>query len=940
MSRWGWLMTVRFCVLGPVSALAAGRTVDLGHARQRAVLAVLLLAANQPVSADQLLERVWGDNPPKQGREVVYSYLSRLRVAVAGMAGAAAIRRGRGGYTLVVDQGNVDVHRFRQLAARARAATADQALKLFDEALGLWQDNAFADLDSDWLDAMRLSLDAERRAVELDRTDAALRCGQHAELLADLTRQSAEHPMDERLAGQLMLALYRTGRQADALTTYQRLREELAEQLGTDPSPTLQQLHQQILTADPGLVVPTRSAGTSAPTPRQLPPAPAGFAGRTHELTVLTTALDITADAPTVLISALAGAGGIGKTWLAVHWAHTHADRFPDGQLFVDLRGFSPDSEPLDPLTAMRGFLDALGVDPARLSGGLDEHTARYRSQIAGKRMLIVLDNAATSDQVIPLLPGCPSCTVLVTSRTILTPLITRHSARHVNVDVLTDAEAHDLLAHRLGHTRVAAERDAVTELIQLCGRYPLALTIVASHAQVHLDLPLAEFIAELRESGVNALDDADPTASLSAVLSWSLRGLTDQQRAVFALLGIAPGPDIGLPAAASLTGLDLPEARRVLRTLVEVSLLHRGAHERYAMHDLICGYAATTANTALPDGVREAALTRVMDFSLHTAHTADRLLDPHRTYLRPGPPAADVHPLPLPLPDAAAAMAWLEAEHATLLATQRTAVTLGRHHLVWHLAWNLETFHLRRGRRHDALAAWRAALDAAAHLPESVTRIRAHRLLGSACSRLGLHEEAIGHLDRALALAVHQCDLTERANAHWLLASAWERQDDDRRALEHARHALDLYRRLGQTVWEADALNAVGWFAARLGEFDTARDHCCAALTLYRHHPYPTGQAATLNSLGFIAHRTGDHRRAHDLYDQALALYRLIGDATEIADNLDRLGHLHAALSEHEPAQAVWWEALELYQQQGRDVDAARVQRQLDDVAKHFDPQ
>ncbi|MFT7837743.1 tetratricopeptide repeat protein [Saccharothrix sp. BKS2] len=667
--------------------------------------------------------------------------------------------------------------------------------------------------------------------------------------------------------------------------------------------------------------------------PRQLPGAPALFAGREKYLADLDHILTPVNDDPAagaVVISALGGAGGIGKTWLALHWAHRHADRFPDGQLFVDLRGFSPAGDPVDPAVAVRGFLDALGVDPGRIPAALDAQAALYRSLAAGKRMLIMLDNAATSDQVVPLLPGTPTCTVLVTSRRKLASLIDRHGAHHLQLGTLDRDEARALLTARLGVDRVAAEPDPIDELVALCGSYPLALAITARAAATRPAIPLTEIAAELRALGLEALDDDDPAASLPTVLSWSLRRLTEQQRTVFALLGIAPGPDTTPPATAALTGLPDGPARRALAALEDASLVERRPGGRYAMHDLVRAYAATTAHS-LPDDVRETALIRVVDFHLHTAHAADRLLDPHRPIVSPDPPTPDVRPHPLP--DAAAALAWLQAEHATLLATQRTAATLERHHAVWHLAWNLNTFQHRRGHRRDALAVWHAALDAAAHLPNPATLSRAHRHLGYACALLGLHEQATGHLDRTLALAVRHHDPTEQAHAHHALALAWERRGDDRRALDHARHALDLHRTLGQPLLEAIALNVVGWYAARLGEFDTARDHCHAALTLHRHHHDPAGEAAILDSLGFIAHRTGDHRLALDHYHQALALYRALGHTYLIANTLDRVGRPHSELGDHEQARAVWGKALALYRDQGRDTDADRVQQQLDDL-------
>ncbi|MET9002756.1 tetratricopeptide repeat protein [Amycolatopsis sp. NPDC004169] len=670
------------------------------------------------------------------------------------------------------------------------------------------------------------------------------------------------------------------------------------------------------------------------PIPQQLPAAPGLFTGRTTELARLDRALTSAPQGQraTVLVSAIGGAGGIGKTWLALAWAYRHLERFPDGQLFVDLHGFSPTGEPVQPAVAVRGFLDALGVEANRIPIDLDAQASLYRSLVAGRRMLIVLDNAATSDQVAPLLPGSPSCTVLVTSRHRLASLIDRHAARHLPLGVLSPEEARGLLAARLGAGRVAAEPEAVDELIGLCGGHPLALSITARTAGTRPDTALAEAAAELRDLGLEALDhDTDPAASLPTVLSWSLRYLTDTQRTVFALLGIAPGPDTTPSTTAALAGLPGRLARRALSGLENASLLERRPGGRYAMHDLVRRYATDTADTTLPEEMREAALTRVGDFHLHTAHAAARLLNPHRPTLSPEPPAPGVHPHPLP--DTAAAMAWMDAEHATLLATQRTAATLGHHHTVWHLAWNLNTFHNRRGHRHDAVTTWQAALDAADHLPDPTTRSRTHRHLGHACSSLGLHEQSITHLEQALDLALRHHDPTEQALTHQALALAWEQRGDDRQALEHAHRALDLFRALDQPVGEADALNLVGWYAARLGRFDTAREHCQTALTLTQRHHDPAGEASTLDSLGYIAHHTGDHHQALDHYHHALTLLRRLGDAYLVADTLDSVGHPHAALGQYEQARTVWREALELYRDQRRDADAERVQHQLNDL-------
>ncbi|GAA1337088.1 BTAD domain-containing putative transcriptional regulator [Catellatospora bangladeshensis] len=933
-----------FRLLGPVEAGRGGARVDLGHPRQRGVLAVLLVEANRPVPADRLLDRVWGGRPPARGRGTLYNYLSRLRAALSAAEGVSLVRRS-GGYLLDVDERAVDLHRFRDLLGRARAADDDRrAVALFDRALALWRGEPLPELDTPWAEDVRAALGRERLAAESEHADAALRCGRHTALLPALAARAARRPLDERVAGQLVLALYRDGRQADALEHYRRVRARLAEELGADPGPSLRHLHQRVLTGDPGLdgpaaLPPARPPGpppppraTPAPTPvpRQLPAAPRSFTGRVGELAALSGFLDdaATGEAGQVPVTVVCGAGGIGKTALALHWAHRNAHRFPDGHLFVDLHGFSPAHRPVAPDDALRGFLTALGVAPDRVPDDPAAKAALYRSLVAGKRVLVVLDNAAGADQVDPLLPGAPTCAVLVTGRNRLAALIDRYDARHLRLGVLTRAEALALVAARAGAPRVAAEPGATDELVDRCGRHPLALSITARHARTRPRAPLAELAAELRHLGLDVLDHDDPSASLPTVLSWSLRGLTPEQRRVFALLGIAPGPDTDLPAAACLTGLPAARARRALDALEDASLVDRHTGGRYAMHDLVRDYATTVADELAPP-VRAAALRRAVEFYLHTAHTAQLRLDPHQEPIDLDPPATGVHPRPLP--DALAAMAWLDAEYPHLSAAQDTAAAHRWHREVWQLAWVLGTFHARRGHHPDELARWQAALDAATHLPDPATRIHAHRCLGRAHIHLGRPAEAVGHLDRSLALARAHHAPALQARAHRVLAEARSRGGDDRRALEHARQALEICRALGDPVGQARAHADAGWVAALLGDHDTARAHCRDALALNRdHRDDPEVEAHVLDSLGYVDHRTGHHRQAVDRYRQALTLYRPLGSTYSSAETLDRLGRAHLALREHHHARAAWREALELYRQQGRDTAAEHVRRRL----------
>jgi tetratricopeptide (TPR) repeat protein len=664
-----------------------------------------------------------------------------------------------------------------------------------------------------------------------------------------------------------------------------------------------------------------------------LPGAPGLFTGRAAELAALTGAATSQDRAATVVISAIGGSGGIGKTALALHWAFQQLHRFPDGQLYVNLRGFDPSGQPASPAEAVRGFLIGLGVDPATLPVESDVQAARYRSLVAGKRMLIILDNARDIDQVIPLLPGSSTCTVLITSRRHLTALVTLHDAHLLDLDVLTESDARDLMVRLLSPSRLAAEPQAAAELLTVCAGLPLAVRIVAARAAHHPTFPLAVLASELRDvpTRLDGLDAGDLRVNLRAVLSWSVRALSPQAATLFGLLGIAPGPDISLPATTALAALPLRQARAALRELEDASLAQQHDPGRYRMHDLIRLYASDTADHDIAEEARTAALRRVLDFHTHTAHAANRLLDPHHAPIQLDPPALGVHVQSLP--DALAALAWLDAEHPVLLAAQHTATRHTWHQTVWQLAWSLNAFHTRRGHRHDHLAVWQAALHAADHLPDPTTRIHAHRRLGYAYTDLGRHEEGIGHLHHALALAEEHHDTYQQAHTHRVLALAWELHGDDRQALEHATRALDLSRALDQPAGEAEALNGVGWYAARLGEFDTARTHCQAALVLHREHHDPDGEAGTLDSLGYIAHHSGHHQQAIDYYQQAIVLFRGLGSTTETAIVLDHLGHSHAALGQHEQADSVWREALQLYQEHRRDTDAARIRRQLDNL-------
>ncbi len=924
-------MGARFRLLGEFEAYVDDEPIDIGHSRQRGVLAVLLAEANQIVPTDRLITRIWGDSPPHQARNTLYGYLHRLRHALAHVPDMTIDRRSNG-YVATIAPDAVDIHRFAALTTRARATVGEQQRReLLEEALALWQGEPFVGLDVPWLAGLAGALVRQRLAAELDHTDLALKAGRHNELLGSLSERVNEHPLDERLAGQYMLALYRSGQAATALNHYELTRRSLADQLGIDPNESLRQLYLQILSAAPELLSPCSDADAApAPVPRQLPSPPRAFAGRTEELAQLDKAVADSGDRRPVVITAIGGAGGVGKTWLALHWAHSVANRFPDGQLYANLRGFDPAASPMRPVEALRIFLCGLGIEPKAIPVGIDAQAGLYRSLVADKQILVLLDNAHDAAQVVPLLPGSSTCAVVITSRSRLAGLMLAHGAQPLALNVLAPGEAGDLLSERLDARRLADEPDAVTEIIGHCGGMPLALGIVACRAALHPGTPLATFAAELRETTtrLGALDYGDADTSVQAVLSSSYRALTHEQARVFRLLGLVPGPDISLAAAAAVSGLPESRTAQIMSTLEDASLVALHLPGRYRMHDLIRLYARQQAMDDEPPTRREAALRQLTDFYLRTSNAADRLLDPH------SPPVALPTTAPigpeLRLANESEAMAWLDAEHSCLLAVQKTAADHGWHDTVWQLAWGLTTFHLRRGHLRDDVAVWCAALTAARQLEDPHTEALAHRMVGDTYSRIGDHKSALDHLRQALALAEQAGDTPGEAHAHTTLSHAWAEQNDEKKALRHAALALPLYRELGNAVWEARTLNQMGRLSARLGDSEKGKAHCISALILSRNNKDRHGEAAALSSLAHMAKLADQTTESIEYYEKALALYRDLGDSYKEAETHDLIGQACTDIGDLDSAVAHWVKAYDFYRAQHRDADAIRVQRQL----------
>jgi tetratricopeptide (TPR) repeat protein/transcriptional regulator with XRE-family HTH domain len=649
--------------------------------------------------------------------------------------------------------------------------------------------------------------------------------------------------------------------------------------------------------------------------PRQLPAAVAHFEGRAAELRLLA---DLLGSAPAgghaVMISAIGGTAGVGKTSLAVHFAHQVAAGFPDGQLYLNLRGFGPSADPVSPEEAVRGFLDALGVPSGHVPAGLDQQAALYRSLLADKQMLVLLDNARDEQQLRPLLPAGPGCLVIVTSRRQLSGLAAAQAALLLSLDVLSDAESLRLLTARLGAARVAAEPAAAGELISLCARLPLALSVASARAVTRPGLPLAALAAELRDSSgrLDVLDAGDAAASVRAVFSWSYQNLSEPAARMFRLLGVHSGPDISLPAAASLAGLPRRRAGALLGELTSANLLAEQAQDRYGFHDLLRAYAAGQAAAADGEAGRRAAIGRVLDHYLHTAHQAFLRLDPaHR-------PIALARAQPGVSPEALAedeqAMAWLQAEQQALLGAITQAADGGFDAHAWQLPWTLTAFFDRRGRWQDIIATQRIALAAARRLGEVTVQAHAHHQIGRAFTRLGQPIAAGGHELRAVSLFARIGDKDGQALAH--IGIGWTLSDHGRYdgALDHAGQALELFRAAGDRHGQAGALNNLGWYHILAGNVPAGIGYGRRSGDLFRELGIRSGEAITWDTIGNGYHRLGDQPRAIDCYQSAVRLFRGLGDYYHLADTLANLGDAQLGAGRPEAAAGSWREALAVF--------------------------
>ena len=923
----------RFGLLGPLLVTdATGQVMELPAAKQRAILAALILSANTEVSADKLAGILWDASPPPTAATAVRNYVMRLRRRM-GSAGSRLVT-GPAGYKVELrDPAEVDVAEVDGLRRDARAAAQAgrwaETSELLSAALGLWRGDPLADVPSPAFTQQVAHLVELRLQITEARIYADLRLARHDELVTELRQLAGEHPLRERLRVQLMLAFYRCGRQAGALEVYRNTRATLMDELGVEPASELQEMHQRILAGDSRLLItePSLEAGrvSAAPrtgehervVPRQLPAGTRHFTGRVPELRTLDALMgEAAATAGTVVISAIGGMAGVGKTALALRWTHQMASQFPDGQLYVNLRGFSPTGRVAPPAEAIRGFLGALGVAAELIPPDLDAQAALYRSLLEGKRMLVLLDNARDSEQVRPLLPGSPGCLVLVTSRTQLAGLVTTEGAHPLTLDVLTEVEARELLALQLGPDRLGAEPQALTALIGLCAGLPLALAIVAARAAARPRFRLEALVEELRDARcrLDALETGDASASVRAVFSWSLASVPTPAARMFGLLGLHPGPDITTPAAASLAGLSLRQARSALSQLAEAHLITEHVPGRFSLHDLLRTYAAEQADV---DGPAGEAIGRVLDHYLHTANAAALLLNPSREPLTLCPPGPGV--TPEHLADHRQALTWFESEDQVLTSAVTLAAQRGLDVYAWQLPWTMASFLEANfvgwpGHWHKWAVLQRAALTAATRLGHPAGQAAMHRLLAHSCAKLADYDQAHAHLLDCISFYQQLGDQIGLGHVYqtfwWLVAQ----QGRHAEALGYAEQALVLFQAVGHEPGQAEALNNVGCSHARLGNHGQAQVACQQSLSLYRGLGDRPGEGGSWDSLGYAEHQLGNLAGAADCYGRALSIFRELGNRSYQAYILTHLGDTHHAAGEEYKAQVAWRQALAIF--------------------------
>ncbi|WP_455351170.1 AfsR/SARP family transcriptional regulator [Streptomyces sp. SYSU K217416] len=958
---------LRFGVLGPVRAWRGGEPLPSGSPQQRALLAALLLRDGRTATASELIDAIWGDEPPSQALAAVRTYASRLRKVLD----PGVLISESGGYAIRLRPGALDLAAAQELAADAEKSRASgdrcQARVLINKALGLWDGEPLAGVPGPYADTERTRLEEWRLQLLENRLDMDLEVGCHAEAVSELTALTAAHPLRERLRELLMLALYRSGRQAEALAVYADTRRLLADELGVDPRPELAHLQQRILQADAELARPAEPAPSAAAPalvmPAQLPATVQDFTGRAAFVSELGEVLS-TAEGQVMAVSAVAGIGGVGKTTLAVHVAHAARPHFPDGQLYVDLQG--TDARAAEPETVLGAFLRALGTADSAIPESLAERAALYRSVLDGRRVLVLLDNARDAAQVRPLLPGTAGCAALVTSRTRMVDLAGAHL---VDLDVMSPEEALQLFTRIVGEERVNAERQAALDVVGACGFLPLAIRIAASRLAARRTWTVSVLAAKLADER-RRLDELQAgDLAVKATFELGYGQLEPAQARAFRLLGLADGPDISLAAAAAVLDLPLHDTEDVLESLVDTSLLESAAPGRYRYHDLVRLYARACAERdEQPPTERHAAMSRLLDFYLSTAagvYALERPGDRTVTHLESTQASG------LEFADRVQALDWLHAEADCLLACVQQS--LERHTLRRAVDLLMAAKDLAESgansRRYETAAV--AARDAAHELNDARAEGRARTTLTQVHSTAGRFEEADKEASRATELGLISGDPWTSGNApnergiiaiyrnqhtagEAYLQKAIEifRADGNRpgeasalcnlsrirlslgrtaSAVELAKQGIEIYDRLGLALRLANGRYALGLALTQAGRLPEALDQLTQALGIFHENRQPLWEGVSHFRLAEVHLAANRATLAAAHAEQAIAL-RGIGGEWRRGTVLTVLGKALSQLGQPDRARACWQEALTIYEQLGSE-EAAEARALLSPI-------
>lgn len=920
-----------FRVLGPLEVLLDGEPVPLGSPLMRALLACLVLEPNQVVSVDRLVDNMWDREPPATARTIIQGYISRLR-RFFGERGPVIATRSPG-YALQVDTDRVDAHRARALINNAHLLPADERSRTLSEALELWRGPVLADLEGSGLhQVVSPNLDELRLLAVEERVAADLELGRHHRLVLELPALVDANPLRERLTGQLMLAGYRAGHRAQAQARYHALRERLSDELGIDPGPQLRELYERLLRDDERLMNPEPGRPAPAvehPVPAELPPAPSGFVGRSRELSALDRMLAERASGEAAL-TVLTGTAGVGKSALGLTWSHRVLSEFPDGQLYASLRGFDPERAPLVPGEALTKLLKTLGVAGDAIPVEVDDRAALYRSLLAERRMLVLLDDARDSDQVRPLLPGSSASWVLVTSRRRLDGLVVGSGARVLPLETLPTETSIELLDRAGVPGKPAAEPAAAAELADLCGGLPLALRIAAARMAANPVRRVADLVGELTEESnrLQGLDIDDANTSVRRAFDISYRSLHPLCADMFRLLGLVPGHTFTVHAVAALCGTDVSSARRRLRALGLAHLVSEPEPGRYGMHDLLRVYARNLLADATEQEREErgAALRRLLNYYSVAADHARRFLRPARDDLDYSADAAVTRP---EVHDRDDALEWFDAEWPNLVAAVRAAKAEGLHELCWPLVRLQFNYLMVRCPWEDWVRIYSDGADSAGECDDPSGQLLMAAGLGVAHARSGNPEEALAHYEESHRIAAWQDDPSALAMTRVNMGSVLYRLERYGEAKVHCQEALRAYRSLGDRYFEAGALNNLAQVEQINGELESALAHLREAEVMYREADDLDTLAMVLNNCGEVSMELGladDGRRYHH---EALDVALKCGSALRQAAAYLGLGDAAGRRGDREVARTRWETALAIFDAEGSP-RAAEVRERL----------